>query len=400
MEPGTLTQQELQNRKDRLFAVMNKRHPDWDTAVIISKINQYYFTGTMQDGVLLFKKDGTVCYFVRRSYERALDESPLKEDGVICPMESYRDAAAVIGAELGNVYTESEVMTIAVEERLSRHFRFSRKGSLDKTIFSVRAVKSDYELAMTEEAGRRHNKLLLETVPSLLTEGISEASLAGAIYAEMMKVGHQGLNRFYMFQTEMGLGQVAFGESSLYPTSFDGPGGSYGMNAAVPVIGSYERRLKKGDLVFIDIGFGFNGYESDKTQVFMFGSEPNEALKEAHRLCMRIQRDTAARLKTGAIPSEIYRSVMESLTDKEKENLGGFGSRRVKFLGHGIGLQVDEYPVIAEGFNEPLKTNMLFAVEPKKGIAGVGMVGVEDTFVVTPEGGRCVTGGCREIITV
>jgi Xaa-Pro aminopeptidase len=78
----------------------------------------------------------------------------------------------------------------------------------------------------------------------------------------------------------------------------------------------------------------------------------------------------------------------------------GFGQRRVKFLGHGIGLQIDEPPVIAEGFDDPLQEGMVLAVEPKKGIPGVGMVGIENTFLVTPQGGHCLTGDSRGLIAV
>ena len=78
----------------------------------------------------------------------------------------------------------------------------------------------------------------------------------------------------------------------------------------------------------------------------------------------------------------------------------GFGSRQVKFLGHGIGLNVDEYPVIAKGFKIPLQENMVFAIEPKKGIEGIGMVGTENTFIVTPDGGRCITGNNPGLILV
>jgi Xaa-Pro aminopeptidase len=78
----------------------------------------------------------------------------------------------------------------------------------------------------------------------------------------------------------------------------------------------------------------------------------------------------------------------------------GFGGRRVQFLGHGIGLEVDEMPVIASGFDEPLEEGMTIALEPKKGIEGVGMVGIENTFVVTPGGGRPITGRDRGLIPV
>jgi len=74
------------------------------------------------------------------------------------------------------------------------------------------------------------------------------------------------------------------------------------------------------------------------------------------------------------------------------ENFMGFGDRRANFLGHGVGLQIDELPILAEKFDEPLEAGMVLALEPKKGIPGVGLVGLEDTFVVTPQGGRSLTG--------
>ncbi|MDD4164235.1 MAG: Xaa-Pro peptidase family protein [Eubacteriales bacterium] len=400
MESVILSKQETRTRIDKIITAMNEYHPDWDTVIIVSRVNQYYFLGTMQDGILFIEKNGNVSCFVKRSYERAIDESPLASDGVIRQMDSYRDAAAVIGEYRGNTYVESEVMTLSLLGRLKKHFRFDRIDSVDKTVFSVRAVKSDYEISVLEEAGRRHDDFLLNVVPTLLFEGISEAEFVGELYSELMKRGHQGLTRFSMFQTEMGIGQVAFGENSLYPTSFDGPGGSRGMNAAVPIIGSYNRKLKKGDSVFVDAAFGILGYHSDKTQVFVYGGKPPQEAVKAHNLCMELQNTLASRLITGAIPSEIYRTVMQELDESEKENLGGYKDRKVRFFGHGIGLQVDEYPVIAEGFDSPLEANMVIALEPKKGIAGFGVVGVEDTYVVTANGGRCITGGAREIVEI
>jgi hypothetical protein len=114
---------------------MNRACPDWDTTVIVSRVNQYYFAGTIQAAALFIQKDGAVHYFARRSYERAMNESPLADEGVIKPMESYRDAAAEIGAQLGNLYIESEVMTAAILDRLTKHFKFERKGSIDRIAF-------------------------------------------------------------------------------------------------------------------------------------------------------------------------------------------------------------------------------------------------------------------------
>ena len=393
-----LTTAELQNRLTRFRAFMTQTHPDWDTAFILSKINQYYFTGTMQDGMLVIRKEEPqASYFVRRSYERATIESPLPS---VYPMTSYRDAAAVLGRACGNTYMETEIVTLGILSRLRRHFELGEIHSLDRVIQTLRAVKSPYELAWMRRSGRAHQVFLETTVPSILREGISEADFVAELYTRMVKSGYQGISRFAMFQTEIVVGQVGFGENSLYPTSFDGPGGAKGLYAAVPLLGSRERKLRRGDLVFVDIGFGMNGYHSDKTQVYQFGRQPSEETLRAHRQCIAVQQRAAALLQPGAVPAEVYQTVMRELSADFLQNFMGFGQQRVAFLGHGIGLHVDEPPVIAEGFRDPLLENMVIALEPKKGIPGVGMVGVEDTYVVTPDGGQCITGGGRNIIVL
>ena len=149
----------------------------------------------------------------------------------------------------------------------------------------------------------------------------------------MVEMGHQGYCRFSMFQNELVVGQIGFGENSLYPTSFDGPGGSTGVSPAAPFLGSRERKLKKGDLVFIDIGYAVNGYNSDKTQVYMFGAKPAAEVLRAHRACVDMQSRAAEMMKPGAIPAEIYNTLMDSLSEEFKQNFMGFGRRQVKFLG-------------------------------------------------------------------
>ena len=173
-----------------------------------------------------------------------------------------------------------------------------------------------------------------------------------------------------------------------------------GASAIVPSVGSRDRLLAKGDLVFVDIGYGYNGYHTDKTQVYSFqGKLPDHALK-LHEECIAVQRKAASLLAAGNIPSEIYAEILNSISPELSENFMGYKSRRVSFLGHGIGLVVNEWPVIALGFDSSLTENMVIALEPKAGVAGVGTVGVEDTYVVGRSGGECITGGGRSVLEI
>jgi len=388
---------ELESRMKAFRTRMDVSYPDWKIVVVFSKINLYYFTGTMKDGMLIIHKNGEATLWVHRSYERALDESLFPN---IEPMNSFQDAAKGISGLPDTVYLETEVVPLALYQRLQKHFPFKNVRSADSQICAVRAVKSEYELQLMRKAGRIHQHVLEDIVPEMLREGMSEVDLATELFSMMVEEGHNKVCRFGMLETEMFLGNVCFGESSIYPCYLNGPNGFYGMSPAVPLIGSRERKLQKGDLVFVDVGFGFEGYNTDKTTTYMFGSPLPQYAIDIHNKCVEIQNEISAMLKPGTAPSEIYNTIMSSLDKEFLENFMGFGKHKAKFLGHGIGLQIDETPLIAEGFDDPLREGMVLALEPKRGIENIGMVGIENTFIVTAIGGECITGENPGLIPV
>ncbi|MCG6188712.1 M24 family metallopeptidase [Maribellus maritimus] len=388
---------ELELRINKFRRVMNEQHPDWKMAVIFSRINLLYFAGSMPEGMLIIEREKDATLWARRGFERAAEES---EFPAIMPMGSYRDAAPSYPKISNEIYLETEFVPLAMFQRFQKHFPFSTYKSIDFQIAQIRAVKSVWELNFIEKAAGIHQRVLEERVPELLREGMSEAEFAAEMFPIMVQEGHQGSVRFGMHDTEMALGQLGFGESSLYPTSFDGPGGNLGVSPAVPSFGNRNIKLKKGHLVFVDVAVAVNGYHSDKTMTYMFGEPLDKEVQSLHNQCVGIQNEVAEILKPGNTPESIYENIINGLTPEFLKNFMGFGNRQVKFLGHGIGLTIDEYPVLAKGFKAPLEENMVFAVEPKKGIEGVGMVGIENTFVVTPEGGRCITGCSPGLILV
>jgi len=393
-----LTLQELLQRREKFIALMNSRFPRWNSAVFMESVNKYYFTATIQDGVLIIRRDGSLIFGVRRSLERALEESPLPQSE-IPGISTYRDLAQIQGGNLGEVYVEGDTMPLVTRDRLAKYFNMDNLGFLDSVVKTVRSVKSQYELEAIRQSAEAHRKLLEENVPALFHEGMTEHEFLGELSREMYRMGHQGMARFHQFQIDISIGQIGFGTNALVPTWFDGPGGCRGNGPWAPYSGDQERKLKKGEPVFVDIAFGMRGYHSDKTQVYFYGGEPPRDFLEAHSFCINIQKRLAEMLKPGEIPSKIYETVMASIPPERQDHFMGVSpGHRVKFLGHGVGLNIDEFPVIARGFDEPLEENMVIAMEPKYAVAGTGMAGVEDTYIVTKQGGECITGGGRDII--
>lgn len=391
-----LSADEISSRINRFNKNMSIVDPDWEVCFIFGKVNMYYFSGTMQNGVIYIPRDGEPVLFVRKSHERALEESKFKN---IIKINSFKDVAQIVNKKYNKIHIEKEVVPVAHLERFTKYFPADEIKSLDLAVAKSRSVKSDFEIDLMRKSGEIHRITMDEMIPKLLTEGISEAELGGKILQQSISIGNFGLTRMGTFNAELYLGNICFDVSGNYYNSFDGPAGIKGLSPAVPLFGSFENKLKTNSVVMIDIGCNHEGYHTDKTAVYALGNIPSKAY-DFHKKCVDIQNETAELLKPGAIPEDIYFKVTGKVTPDFDEDFMGFGPNKVKFLGHGIGLVIDEYPVIAKGFKEPLATNTVMAIEPKKGIADFGMVGIENTFVVTENGGVSITGNNFEIIKI
>ena len=189
-------------------------------------------------------------------------------------MESFKDAAAEYPAMPASVHIETEFIPIAFLQRFQKHFPIRNVLSLDFLIASVRAVKSNFELDLMRKSGELHRHILEDWVPGILHEGMSEVDLAGALYAEMLRAGHHGVARFGMLIAEVVLGHIAFGESSLYPTSFNGPGGNYGMGPAVPGLAIEKHSSTKETLFLLTLALALKGTTPIKPKLTSLGEEP------------------------------------------------------------------------------------------------------------------------------
>lgn len=379
---------ELKARLERFRREMDAAHPGWEMAAVNHKVAMYYFTGTIQEGVLLIRPQDAV-FWVRRSFERACNESHFSD---IRPMHSFREAAAFYGSAPKVMYVETKKATLDWERMLHKYFAFEELGSFDSVLQDLRMVKSEYELKQMEQSGAIHETVLDLVAPKLIHGGISEAQLAIAIYSEMVQRGSHGTARFNQALGEEAVGIASFGKSGLVRTGFDGPGGTDGTCIAVQSIGNAFRKLQSGRLVYLDIPCGFDGYHTDKTVVYYYGDlakdEQSKHLIEAQQRCLELEQEVVRLMVPGEPIENLYLRTM----DKFDNIYGDAFMNGGKFLGHSIGLVMDEAPAIAKGFKQPLQPGMTFAVEPKIALPGLGMVGTENTYVVTEKGARSLTG--------
>ena len=379
---------ELEARLERFRRAMDAEHPGWEMAAVNHKVAMYYFTGTIQEGVLLIRPQDAV-FWVRRSFERACNESHFSD---IRPMHSFREAAAFYGSAPKVMYVETKKATLDWERMLHKYFAFEELGSFDSVLQDLRMVKSEYELKQMEQSGAIHETVLDIVAPKLIYGGISEAQLAIALYSEMVQRGSHGTARFNQALGEEAVGIASFGKSGLVRTGFDGPGGTDGTCIAVQSIGNAFRKLQPGRLVYLDIPCGFDGYHTDKTVVYYYGDlakdEQSKHLMEAQQRCLELEQEVVRLMVPGEPIENLYLRTM----DKFDNIYGDAFMNGGKFLGHSIGLFMDEAPAIAKGFKQPLQPGMTFAVEPKIALPGLGMVGTENTYVVTENGARSLTG--------
>lgn len=401
---NTIPAQELSSRWDRCRTLLQQSIPESQGVFIFSRLNIYYFTGAFANGVLWLPLEGSPTLFCRRGAERAQRETPLQD---IYTFSSYREIDSML-TDLNRplpslVAAEMNGLSWTLSKSLLKHLPNQQFVAADTVISRCRAQKSAWERTILREAGARHARCLTELLPAHLHAGISELEISHTLSDLLFSQGHLGILRMGNYGEEVFLGHVSVGESANYPSVFNGPVGLKGVHPAAPFMGSAEVKWTEGKPLIIDIGFTLDGYMTDKTQVYWLGDvqEMPERAVRAHAFCSNLQTQIAGMLKPGTLPSAIWKQCLTEVAGSEwSAGFMGHGANKVLFVGHGIGLAIDEYPVLAQGFDFPLEEGMVIAVEPKIGLPGFGMMGVENTFEVTSEGGKCLTGDHFEILTI
>ncbi|MFC5704400.1 M24 family metallopeptidase [Cohnella faecalis] len=361
--------------------------------LVTQNVGLYYFTGSMQTGYLFIPKTGEPTYYVRRSLARALEESDVRtvELGAFRQFGAKlaEDYPEVFGRKPALIGADLDVMPAQLYLRLTEAVPQASWMDASAALRVVRSVKSAYEIDKISQAAEVADAALREGLSSL-REGMTELELMAVIENSMRRAGHIGLMRMRGYNQEIMTGVVAAGEAAAEPSYFDGPAGGRGLSPAAP-LSSSKRPIMRDEPILIDIGCCIDGYTIDQTRTAVIG-ELSEELLHAYETSEAIVRRTEALLKPGARPDQLYFEALNMAAEAGlSSHFMGFGGDQVRFLGHGIGLEIDEWPALAKGFSEPLEPGTVVAVEPKFTFPGIGVVGLENTYVVTETGCRALT---------
>lgn len=368
-----------------------------DGAVIVQHTDLAYFTGTNQQAHLLVPASGEPVLLVRRVLERARAESPLRSIEPIASLSELDGRLAGCGIGAGaRVGFEMDVLPAARFRSYESRLAGRTLDDCSPQVRAVRAVKSPWELERMRVAAAQVRDAA-RALPGLLGEGTPESKVQLEVEKLLRLAGHQGQLRFRGFNQEMHYGQVLGGPSGAVAGYSDSPLCGPGPNTVLGK-GPDGHVLRDGDPVIADLVGGHEGYLADQTRTFAVGALAPD-LRRAYDICVEILRATEAALRPGAIPSELYaRSEQLAGGAGLDEHFMGHGPQRVRFLGHGVGLEIDELPILAPGFDEPIEEGHVIAVEPKMVFPGRGAVGIENMYAVTADGFETITTANEELI--
>jgi len=369
------------------------RAAELDGALVLQETDLVYLAGTGQSAHLIVPAEGEPALFVRKTLERAREESPLAR---VEPLRSLRELPAALascGLEGGLLGLELDVLPAAAYLGYARRLDGFELADCSLPLRRVRAVKTTWELERIHVAAEQLSHVA-EWMARHARPGMTELELAAELERELRLAGHQGPIRFRAFNNELFYGSVLAGPSGAVPGSTETPIVGPGPNVAVSK-GASARPIEEGEPILIDFAGAHEGYLADQTRTFSLGPLPRY-LEEPYEAAREIMHRVAAEARPGVTGADLYEKAMELAGDRE--GFMGWGDERVSFIGHGIGLEIDELPLLARGWDEPLEAGMVFALEPKFVFPEVGAVGIENSYLVTGDGVERLTSAPEDLI--
>jgi len=346
-----------------------------EACLITSSVNQYWLTGFIFDGYILVYAEGEPLLFVRRptglSGEnivgiRKPEQIPgrLREAGLQVPKQ---------------VLLESDTITLSAALRLQAALEMPEIKNISAAIRTLRSVKSEYELNQIRESAAIHTKVY-ELIPSLYRKGMTDLALQIEIERQMRLHGSAGIFRSFGENMDIFMGSMLAGDNAQAPSPFDYALGGEGITPLLP-LGANGTKLSPGTTLMVDMAGNYRPNMDDMTRTFVIEHAPDIAYK-AHQVSLDIVHTLEATTKAGVPCAELWHLAEKIVRENKLEAYFMGTAQQARFVGHGVGLEINEPPVLTPRSKEVLEPGMAIAIEPKFVLPGIGAVGVENTYIV------------------
>lgn len=382
---------ELKLRWDKIQQNMSDVHADG--LLICDNVNLYYVSGRIFRGYCYIPVKGEPIFFVRRPlglngtqvvYIRKPEEigEYLQKNGIAFPDKLLLESDSISYSD----YKRYE--TIFIPKEVLNGTALLRR---------CRSIKTPYEIDLIRRSGELHAKAY-ETIPSLYRKGMTDVEFSIELEHECRKLGSLGIFRIFGQSMEIFMGSVLAGDNADTPSPYDFAMGGAGLDVSLPV-GCNGTVLTEGMSLMVDMGGNFTGYMTDMTRTYAIGSVQELALK-AHETSIAIHQAIAAKSRPGVAAKDLYELAAEMANDARLSDYFMGHRQKAGFIGHGVGIEINEAPVLASRSRDILAEGMVFALEPKFVIPGTGALGIENTYAVTADGVEKLTVCKEELISL
>jgi len=361
-----------------------------DATLLVQRIDVLYFSGTAQSGYLFIPAAGEAGLFVRRHLPRAVSESPLVN---IHPINGLADLPAALkdryGRLPGSLGLEFDVLPVRTYQYLKKLFPNTGFEDTAPLVHQIRMIKSPWELAQLELTADISSHVF-DSIRYAIQPGQTEMELSGIIEAQARKIGHGGGLRCRDFLTDLYSWHILSGSSGGRLGHLDSPASGEGTSVAFPCGAGYKK-LAENEPVMIDFGTILNGYHMDETRMFSVGPLPEEA-GAACGATIEILQTLQKTMRPGITMDAVFQLAVQTA-----ENLGyaeqflGPPGCKTSFIGHGVGLELVEPPIVARGREDKLAPGMVLAIEPKMVFENRFCAGIESMVTITDTGCRLLS---------
>lgn len=380
---------DLKLKWDRIQQAMRKINADG--CLLTVDVNLYYTTGRIYSGYFYLPAEGAPWFFVKRPNGLAGDHVEY-----IRKPEQMAELFAFYGLEMPEkLLLEADELTYNDYIRLQKIFNPKETGNATAMMRELRRIKTPYEIEMFRFSAERHAKTYAE-IPECFRPGMTDLEFQYEIEKRMRKNGSIGLFRAFGANMDIFMGSILAGENAEVPSPFDFALGGSGIDASCP-LGANGTPLKEGTAIMVDMAGNYTAYMTDMTRVFSVG-HLTELAYRAHQTALLIESEIENIARPGTPCAELY-EIAAKITESQRLGAYFMGTKQqAKFVGHGIGIQINELPVLTPRSKDMLEPNMVFALEPKYVIPGIGAVGIENSFLVTETGLEKITHFTEDII--